>query len=86
MARRSPGSFESAREATIQTRMQGHERHGDAMRDAVTRGDLDEAKVEAKLLADLRIEGPTGELWKRTFERHESRGPRRSTGASDEGR
>jgi hypothetical protein len=63
-----PSSPSDAREATVQARMQGHERHGDAMRDAVARGDLDDARVEARLLAELRIEGPTGELWKHMFD------------------
>jgi cytochrome c553 len=34
------------------------------MRDAVARGDLEEAKREAKILAELRIEGPTDLAWK----------------------
>ena len=49
---------ESAREATIQTRMQGHERHGDAMRDAVTRGDLDEAKSRRSSLRSFKSRDP----------------------------
>lgn len=57
-----------AREAAVRARMQGHERLGDAMRDAVARGDLDEAKAEAKLLAKLRIEGPSGALWRQMFD------------------
>jgi hypothetical protein len=57
-----------AREATIRAQMQGHERLGDAMRDAVARGDLVEAKGEAKLLTELRIGGPTGGLWKQRLD------------------
>jgi cytochrome c553 len=38
------------------------------MRDAVARGDLDEAKAEAKLLAQLRIEGPPGRAWHQMFD------------------
>ena len=68
-AERAPAaSGGDAREATVQARMQGHERHGDAMRDAVARGDLDGAKAEAKLLSELRIEGPTGRLWRQMFD------------------
>jgi hypothetical protein len=63
-----PSSPSDAREATVQARMQGHERHGDAMRDAVVRGDLDDARAEARLLAGLRIEGPVGELWTQMFD------------------
>jgi len=62
--------------------MQGHERHGDAMRDAVARGDLDEAKTEAKLLSDLRIEGPSGGLWKQMFDAMRAAAAR-STSTSD---
>jgi mono/diheme cytochrome c family protein len=78
----SPASGGDAREATVQARMQGHERHGDAMRDAVARGDLDEAKAEAKLLAELRIEGPTGKLWKQMFDAMRAAAAR-SASASD---
>jgi mono/diheme cytochrome c family protein len=49
---------------TVLARMKRHEKHGDAMRDAVASGDLDEAKREAKILAELRIEGPTDLAWK----------------------
>ena len=78
----SPAPGGDAREATVQARMQGHERHGDAMRDAVARGDLDGAKAEAKLLAELRIEGPTGGLWKQMFDAMKAAATR-STSATD---
>jgi cytochrome c553 len=48
--------------------MQGHERLGEAMRDAMARGDLDEVKGEAKLLAELRIDLPSSELWRRLLD------------------
>jgi hypothetical protein len=78
----SPAHGGDAREATIQARMQGHERHGDAMRDAVARGDLDEAKAEAKFLSELRIEGPTSGLWKQMFDAMKAAAAR-STSTSD---
>jgi cytochrome c553 len=56
----APG--ESA-EATLRASLQGHDKHGDAMRDAVVRGDLDGAKREAKLLTELRVVGPTSGLF-----------------------
>ncbi len=52
------------------------------MRDAVARGNLDGAKAEAKLLAELAIEGPTGELWKQLFDAMKSAAAR-STSATD---
>src|SRR5450432_3792816 len=57
-----------AREATVRARMLGHEKLGEAMRDAVARGDLDEARAEAKLLAETRIVGPGGGLWSRMLD------------------
>ena len=50
-------------EATLKASMQGHDKHGDAMRDAMARGDLDGAKGEAKLLAELRVVGPPSGLF-----------------------
>jgi cytochrome c553 len=38
------------------------------MRDAVARGALEEAKGEARLLAELRVEGPPGPTWKQLFD------------------
>jgi len=58
----------SAHESTVRARMQGHERLADAMRDAVARGDLDEAKGDAKLLSALRIAGPGGPRWDRLLD------------------
>lgn len=52
-------------EAAVRASMQGHDKHGDAMRNAVVRGDLDGAKGEAKLLAQLRVAGPTSGLFRR---------------------
>jgi cytochrome c553 len=44
--------------------MQGHDKHGDALRDAMVRGDLDWVKGEARLLAELRVVGPTSGLFR----------------------
>jgi hypothetical protein len=59
---------DSIREMITRARMQGHERLGEAMRDAMARGDLDEVKGEAKLLAELRIDLPSSELWRRLLD------------------
>ena len=52
------------RAAGVRARMRGHETHGRAMRDAVERGDLDVAKVEAKALANLPVDGPIDGVWR----------------------
>jgi cytochrome c553 len=64
----SPTPDSSAREMIIRTRMQGHERLGEAMRDAMARGDLDEVKGDAKLLGELRIDTSNSELWRRMLD------------------
>jgi mono/diheme cytochrome c family protein len=42
---------------TLKSRMHEHDKHGTAIRDAITRADLETARREAKILADLRVEG-----------------------------
>ena len=48
--------------------MRDHERHGVALRDAVERGDLAEARREAKVLADLRIAASDEPEWRSNVE------------------
>jgi mono/diheme cytochrome c family protein len=48
--------------------MQDHERHGVALRDAVERGDLADARREAKVLADLRLAAGDDPEWRREVE------------------
>lgn len=50
---------------TVTLRMQDHQMLSGAMRDAVVRGDLEQAKREAASLALLSIEGPIAEVWQR---------------------
>jgi hypothetical protein len=50
--------------ATLKVQMRDHAAHAAAMRDAVTRADLDAAKREAKTLADLRVEGGAAPAWR----------------------
>jgi hypothetical protein len=71
-----------AAEATIRASMQGHEKHGDAMRDAMVRGDLDGAKAEAKLRAELRLAGPTSGLFRHLLDAMKDAAARAS-GAND---
>jgi cytochrome c553 len=73
---------DSAREVIIRARMQGHERLGEAMRDAMARGDLDEVKGEATLLAEFRIDVPSSELWRRMLDATKAAAAR-VAGASD---
>ena len=44
--------------------MKDHETHGEAVRDALARGDLEQAKREAAVLARLRLQGHLDEEWK----------------------
>jgi cytochrome c553 len=44
--------------------MKDHEKHGAAIRDAVARGDLEEATREATILASLPVGGPIDENWR----------------------
>ena len=78
----SPAPGGDAREATVQVSMQGHEKQGDAMRDAVARGDLDGAKTDAKLLAELRMDGPRRGLWKQMLDAMKAASAQ-SAGAND---
>ncbi len=48
--------------------MQDHRALADALRDAVARGDLEQAKRRAASLALLSIEGPVAEVWQRKLE------------------
>lgn len=48
--------------------MRDHDEHGVALRDAIARADLDSARREAKVLADLRIEGPVDPTWRRKLD------------------
>jgi hypothetical protein len=71
-----------AAEATIRASMQGHDKHGDAMRDAMVRGDLDGAKGEAKLLAEMRLTGPVSGLFQHLLDSMKDAAARAS-GAND---
>lgn len=71
-----------AADATLKTSMQGHDKHGDAIRDALVRGDLDGAKGEAKLLAELRVVGPTSQLFRHLLDAMKDAAARASS-ASD---
>jgi cytochrome c553 len=42
--------------------------HGSAMRDAVARAELEQAKREATILADLRLEGAVDPTWKQKLD------------------
>lgn len=53
---------------TLRARMRDHDRHGTAMRDAVARGDLDAARREAKVLAELRIDGGIEPTWRKNLD------------------
>lgn len=53
---------------TVKLRMQDHQMLSDAIRDAVARGDLEQAKREAASLALLSIEGPVAEVWMRKLD------------------
>lgn len=77
-----PAHGGDAREATVQARMKDHEKHGEAMRDAVARGNLNGAKAEAQLLAELQLEGPTSGLWKDMLDAMKAAAAR-SDGATD---
>jgi len=50
---------------TLKARMRDHDRHGAAMRDAVARASLDDARREGKVLAELRIEGGIEPSWRK---------------------
>jgi hypothetical protein len=69
-------------EAAVRASMHGHDRHGDAMRDAMVRGDLDGAKAEAKVLAEMRVAGPTSGLFRHLLAAMKDAAAR-AAGASD---
>jgi mono/diheme cytochrome c family protein len=50
--------------ATLKAQMRDHAAHAAAMRDAVTRADLDAAKREARTLAELHVEGGAEPAWR----------------------
>ena len=77
-----PSASGDAAEATVRASMQGHDKHGDALRDAMVRGDLDRAKSEAKVLSELRLAGPTSGLFRHLLEAMKEAAARAS-GASD---
>lgn len=52
----------------VRARMHDHDKHGAALRDAIARADLDAARREAKVLSDLRIEGPIDPTWRRRLD------------------
>ena len=78
----APSAAGHASEATVQASMQGHDKHGDAMRNAMGRGDLEGAKGEAKLLAELQIAGPTSGLFRHLLDAMKAAAARAS-GAND---
>jgi cytochrome c553 len=51
--------------SAVRALMHGHAKLADSMRDALSRGDLDEAKAEGKILAERPMAGPPGGLWAR---------------------
>jgi hypothetical protein len=57
-----------ARESIVQAHMRGHEKLAEAMRDALIRGDLEEARGEGRLITQLRLEGPDGALWRQRLD------------------
>ena len=69
-------------EAAVRASMHGHDKHGDAMRDAMARGDLDGAKGEANVLAELRVAGPTSGLFRHLLDAMKDAAAQAS-GASD---
>lgn len=73
----------SGRESpAVNVRMQAHQALADATRDAVVRGDLEQAKNEAASLALLSIEGPVAEVWLRRLDAM-SKAALRIVGAAD---
>jgi hypothetical protein len=50
--------------ATLKAQMRDHAARAAAMRDAVTRADLDAAKREARTLAELHVEGGAEPAWR----------------------
>ena len=66
-ARVTPATLTSARgpeTLTLGARMHEHDAHGVAMRDAVAHADLDAARREATVLAELRVEGVADPAWR----------------------
>jgi hypothetical protein len=61
--------------------MQDHERHGVALRDAVERGDLADARREAKVLADLRLAAGDDPEWRPAPSRRRPMSTRRAAGS-----
>lgn len=53
---------------TVQRRMKDHEKVAAAIRDAVARGDVDDAKREATALALLPVDGPTAIAWRQKLD------------------
>jgi hypothetical protein len=48
--------------------MRGHDAHGAAIREAVARGDLDTARRESRVLAELRPQGDLVPAWRKPLE------------------
>lgn len=53
---------------TLKARMHDHEVHGAALRDAVARADLEGTRREAKVLAELRIDGGIEPTWRKQLD------------------
>jgi hypothetical protein len=53
---------------TLRSSMKDHEKHGAAMRDAVTRGDLDGMRREAHFLVSLQLDRGADPAWRQKLE------------------
>ena len=48
--------------------MREHDAHGTAIRDAIAHADLELARREARVLADLKIEGDIDPTWRKKLD------------------
>jgi hypothetical protein len=64
----APTAAPLQQKTTVPARMEDHEKHGAAMRDAVARGDLEGAHREASLLANLRFDRGIDPTWRQKLD------------------